>query len=308
MSTYDICGEFNYEFSKTENDDKWKLFAAPLKLVKTIETQAQVLEKRKEQFIKDMEQEQAEFEETLDSLGVTVGGFAAYDDLTKYAEIAINVESVNERLQDCLEKSRLFNSREFVVGKEQKDYSRLQVCIKDFKPYSDLWLNTRTWFSRHAAWTTGPWEELDPEELDAVFEQCNKAINGALRYFKDKDFPKITTNAGMMKAKIDEFKPVVPVAVALRKQGMQERHWQELSKAVGFDIRPDADFTLTTVVEKGMLKHTELCEDVGEKAAKEFHIEKSLAKMQADWEGCDFLLPQFKQTTTCYISGFDEAY
>jgi hypothetical protein len=54
----------------------------------------------------------------LDSLGVTVGGFAAYDDLTKYAEIAINVESVNERLQDCLEKSRLFNSREFVVGKE----------------------------------------------------------------------------------------------------------------------------------------------------------------------------------------------
>jgi dynein heavy chain len=111
-----------------------------------------------------------------------------------------------------------------------------------------------------------------------------------------------------MKAKIDEFKPVVPVAVALRKQGMQERHWQELSKAVGFDIRPDADFTLTTVVEKGMLKHTELCEDVGEKAAKEFHIEKSLAKMQADWEGCDFLLPQFKQTTTCYISGFDEAY
>jgi hypothetical protein len=48
MSTYDICGEFNYEFSKTENDDKWKLFAAPLKLVKTIETQAQVLEKRKE--------------------------------------------------------------------------------------------------------------------------------------------------------------------------------------------------------------------------------------------------------------------
>jgi len=56
-----------------------------------------------------MEQEQEEFEETLDSLAITVGGFATYDDLTKYMETAENVESVNERLQECVEKSRLFN-------------------------------------------------------------------------------------------------------------------------------------------------------------------------------------------------------
>jgi len=39
---------------------------------------------------------------------MTVGGFATYDDLNKYNEIAENVTSVNERLQECLEKSRLF--------------------------------------------------------------------------------------------------------------------------------------------------------------------------------------------------------
>lgn len=113
-----------------------------------------------------MEQEQEDFEETLDSLAITVGGFAAYDDLSKYAEIAENVESVNERLRDCLEQSRLFSQREFLVGKDQKDYSRLQTMMKDFQPYSSLWLTTRTWFTRHEAWTTGAWEELDPAELD----------------------------------------------------------------------------------------------------------------------------------------------
>jgi dynein heavy chain len=25
--------------------------------------------------------------------------------------------------------------------------------MKEFKPYSDLWLTTRTWYQRHAAWT-----------------------------------------------------------------------------------------------------------------------------------------------------------
>jgi hypothetical protein len=41
-----------------------------------------------------------------------------YNDVNKYLEIAVNVESMNERLQECLDKSRKFNSREFLVGKE----------------------------------------------------------------------------------------------------------------------------------------------------------------------------------------------
>ena len=39
MRTYDICNEFNYEFTNAENDDKWKLFGAPLKIMETIENQ-----------------------------------------------------------------------------------------------------------------------------------------------------------------------------------------------------------------------------------------------------------------------------
>jgi len=38
----------------------------------------------------------------------------------------------------------------------------------------------------------------------------------------------------------------------------------------------------------GLLKHVELAEEVGEKAFKEYHIEKTLKKMQGDWQGVDF--------------------
>ena len=65
-----------------------------------------------------MEAEQEEFEETLDNLSITVGGFHTFDDLNKYEEIAVDVESVNQRLQDCIEQSRLYNQREFLVGKD----------------------------------------------------------------------------------------------------------------------------------------------------------------------------------------------
>jgi hypothetical protein len=48
------------------------LFGAPLKIIAVIEEQSKVLEKTREGFVKGMETEQEEFEETLDNLGITV--------------------------------------------------------------------------------------------------------------------------------------------------------------------------------------------------------------------------------------------
>lgn len=42
-----------------------------------------------------MELDQEEFEETLDNLAITVGGFHSVDDINKYEENAVDVESVN---------------------------------------------------------------------------------------------------------------------------------------------------------------------------------------------------------------------
>lgn len=156
---------------------------------------------------------------------------------------------------------------------------------KDFRPYSDLWLTTKDWFINHEAWMNNAWEDLNATKLEADFEHALKTITSVVRYFRDKGFPQISKIAETMKAKVDEFKPFVPLAVALRKDGMKDRHWDAISEHIGFDIRPDEDFTLTTVIDKGMLKHLEICEEVGEKAAKEYHIEKSLDKMMKDWEG-----------------------
>lgn len=96
---------------------------------------------------------------------------------------------------------------------------------KDFAPYSNLWLTTRNWFKCHKSWLHDPWEELNAVDLDNTFDQSNKTISQVLRYFKEKDFPKILKIAETMKKNIDEFKPYVPLAIALRKEGMRDRHW-----------------------------------------------------------------------------------
>lgn len=54
--------------------------------------------------------------------------------------------------------------------------------------------------------------------------------------------------------------------VALRKQGMKERHWQQLTEKIGKDIFPGPDCTFTKLLEMGLMDHMELCCEVGEKA------------------------------------------
>jgi len=79
-----------------------------------------------------METEQEDFEENIENLERTVQGFSAYKDLNKFEETAVDVESINQRLRDCIDQAKLYNQREYLVGKDLKDYSRLQGLNKEF--------------------------------------------------------------------------------------------------------------------------------------------------------------------------------
>lgn len=76
--------------------------------------------------------------------------------------------------------------------------------------------------------------------------------------------------AQKIKSEIEQFKPKVPLMVALRQKGMQDRHWAEITKRMGFDVKPNVEFTFTKALEMGLMKEVDFCVEVGERAAKEF--------------------------------------
>jgi dynein heavy chain len=62
-----------------------------------------------------------------------------------------------------------------------------------------------------------------------------------------------------VKFQIDEFRPKVPLLSALRKGGLRDRHWKQISDRVGFHVYPDVDFTFSQALNMGLLKHAEVC-------------------------------------------------
>lgn len=72
--------------------------------------------------------------------------------------------------------------------------------------------------------------------------------------------------------------------MALRTDGMKDRHWEAISEKVGFEVKPYEGFTFNHCIERELHKFTTECCDIGERAAKEYNIETSLSKMKRDWE------------------------
>lgn len=89
-------------------------------------------------------------------------------------------------------------------------------------------------------------------------------------FFRDKNNPQfdeiININKNI-KREIDEFKPKVPLLMALKQEGMKDRHWDEISSKVGFDIRPNfEEFNFDYILKQNLESQQNFCISVGEKS------------------------------------------
>ena len=87
---------------------------------------------------------------------------------------------------------------------------------------------------------------------------------------------------------------------------MKDRHWAEVSKLAKTEIDPlDEEFTFKKIVKLGLMDHVDACIEIGEKAAKEYNIETMLKEMWQIWEGINFDLVSYKNTTYI-VRGYDD--
>lgn len=71
--------------------------------------------------------------------------FYSFIDLKAHTEVAATATNVNKCLANFQEDARKFNSREALFGKDSTNYDKINMMMKEFTPYSNLWLNADKW-------------------------------------------------------------------------------------------------------------------------------------------------------------------
>lgn len=78
--------------------------------------------------------------------------------------------------------------------------------MKDFKPFSDLWLTIDKWYDRHEHWMTDEWEMLDGREIEDTVENSVKTISGVYRIFNSKEDKSMMPVVSKIKEDVDYFR------------------------------------------------------------------------------------------------------
>lgn len=80
--------------------------------------------------------------------------------------------------------------------------------------------------------------------------------------------------ATVIRSKIEDFRPYIPLIQGLRNPGMRSRHWEMLSERINMTVKPKANLTFSRCLELGLQNHVDDIAQVAEVAGKEFTIEQ----------------------------------
>ncbi|KAK7819786.1 hypothetical protein U0070_012392 [Myodes glareolus] len=305
MSDYDVMDEFLYNLTTDDFNDKWAANNWPFKILGQIEMVRQQHIEDEEKFRKIQLMDQNNFQEKLEGLQLVVAGFSIHVEIARAHEIANEVRRVKKQLKDCQHLAMLYNNRERIFGLPITNYDKLTRMVKEFQPYLDLWTTASDWLRWSESWMNDPLSAIDAEQLEKNVVESFKTMHKCVKQFKD--IPACQEVALDIRARIEEFKPYIPLIQGLRNPGMRNRHWEILSNEININVRPKANLTFARCLEMNLQDHIESISKVAEVAGKEYAIEQALDKMEKEWSSILFNVLPYKETDTYILKSPDEA-
>uniref|UniRef100_G3TQL9 Dynein axonemal heavy chain 1 n=1 Tax=Loxodonta africana TaxID=9785 RepID=G3TQL9_LOXAF len=306
MDDYQVMDEFLYNLSTDDFNDKWMAASNwPSKILWQMEMVRQQHAEDEEKFRMIQIMDQNHFHEKLRGPQLVVAGFSTHVEIARAHEIANEVRRVKKQLKDCQQLAILYNNRERIFGTPITNYDKLSRMVKEFQPYLDLWTTASDWLRWSESWMNDPLSAIDAEQLEKNVIESFKTMHKCVKQFKD--IPACQEVALDIRARIEEFKPYIPLIQGLRNPGMRNRHWEMLSNEININVRPKANLTFSRCLEMNLQDHIESISKVAEVAGKEYAIEQALDKMEKEWATILFNVLPYKETETYILKSPDEA-
>ncbi|EQC40888.1 hypothetical protein SDRG_01953 [Saprolegnia diclina VS20] len=301
-----LLDSFQYRMEKDDFVAIWRVRLGPNHIYDQVHKMNNILAMQNEQFLGEMRDQQVEFTESLRILHQEVDGFKQYTDLARVEQVFKYVVNIEQKIIKADEDARLFNSREGLFGQEMTDYEEISRIRRDFEPYATLWKTANNWLKDHKKWMEGAFLDINGEEFEQFVETNWANIIKATKFFEKANIKGCLDIANHIRSEIAAFRPHVPLVMALRNPGIQDRHWNLMNGETHMSFRPDRGMKLSYVLGLGLDKHIEAITKICETAGKEYQIEKALNAMEEQWKQVSLSIVDYRETGTFVLKAVDE--
>ncbi|XP_031243962.1 dynein heavy chain 3, axonemal [Mastomys coucha] len=301
--------EFLMDYADLPNEDiklNSNLFLWPDQIEDVFENSRNLLISKRDQAEMDLIKRCSEFESRLEGYSKELEMFRKREVMTT-EEMKNNVEKLNDlskNLDLALMEFELINKEEELLEKEKSSFPLLQTLMVNKIPYEQLWVTAYEFSTKSEEWMNGPLFLLNAEEIAEEIGNMWRTTYKLTKTLIDVPAPKRL--AENVKLKIEKFKQHIPILTIACNPGMKDRHWQQISEVVGYEIKPTETTCLANMLEFGFNKFVDKLEPIGAAASKEYSLEKNLEKMKSDWVNMCFSFVKYRDTDTSILCAVDD--
>ncbi|KAG7268093.1 LOW QUALITY PROTEIN: hypothetical protein CRUP_011869 [Coryphaenoides rupestris] len=239
------------------------------------------------------------FLEDLKCYATQVEDFSTFGDLSELRKYLKKAQALNGKLESAMEKIDGFNQEEESYDWPVSQYPQRKEIQERLDPFLRLYETASEFYSQHQQWVE--------EDVGNYWRALYKLEKGF------GDTPNALNIATQVKAEVDAFKEHIPIVQVLCNPGLQDRHWEAMSKVVGFPLRPTLDkekggeeACMANFLPLQLEQHLGRFEGISEAASKEHSLEKAIEKMAGEWGDMEFALLPYRDTGTAILSSVDE--
>ena len=207
----------------------------------------------------------------------------------------------------------------------QKGEGKMQQNIE---PYARLFGTVLKWQKAEKKWTDGSFLELNAAEIESdtvafaremenlqkLFKSKFKqqALDGDSKYAKmnledanPENLPPPLKICALTSAHIKAFRTNIPIIKCLCNPGIRQRHWNQMSAVIGFDVTPNSGSSLRKVLKLNLGQYMERLAAISVSATREHALELMLKEMKEEWKRVDFETTTYRETNQKILTSLE---
>lgn len=231
--------------------------------------------------------------------------------LSKFTDLEMTIDAVDaiaeiqNKVVELRQRQDKYNRQEILFDSEPQPSKKLSKLLEEFAPIYLMWTLAGDWNNNNNSWRDTPFNQIKSEGMNQFLVLSQKKIAKSKKDLSARDeiVKKILIPLG---DQIDQFKKRIPLISKLRHPGIKTKHWEQISKVVGFKVQPSMEMSLQQFLDLDLERWQKEISEIAGIAAQEYNIESMLDAMDLELQEKNFNVQPFRDSGSFILAEADQ--
>lgn len=212
------------------------------------------------------------------------------------------IEALSQRVELIEQNSQTYASYQRVMGIPVTSNPELEICNEKLDVTKTLWQTIKKWNDCKNSWYHDDFTSLNVESID-------KEVQGLFKESHSLHKANETDVSEQLRNSIGDFRTILPIILDLGNPAMTPVHFEKLFKVIDVSYSPEIPFSLTHMLEGGILNFKEVVSETSGVASGEAQLIADLTKIKTNWDRIQFTVINHRDQAGLYVlGGLDEIF